>query len=385
MAAPARLLFWSWFDVHPWLTERRTEAWIEYRFRHWLAFTLPSILAQEEGDFSYWLVCDPEGRALTEPLRAAIRDARVELVYADECPARFSRLPGAERHLLARIDSDDMYHPSVAGKLLQTRARTEFLQFNDGYACDLRSGTMRAWKSRSSPFYCHVYGDELRRLSVWEEPEHTSVRPRATVLGDGHFLVTVHDRNTSSSLRGAAPVGDALRRRVLAAFGLGGTRRLEPLLTCARGTGRWSATVRPTVADSGGMSFEAASTFAWLCRMTAARRVLMAGSGAAAPVAAAQGVTVDTIADPAPGGYDLALLDLAGGPHDVALLEPLLERLLPSGLLMVDNCHEPAVTAELRAALALHYADEFPEVADVTRDERGRHAALFGRIIGPLS
>jgi hypothetical protein len=388
MAPSARLLFWSWFDVHPWLTERRTPAWIEYRFRHWLAYTLPSILGQDEADFRYWLVCDPEGRALTEPLRASIRDDRVELVYADECPARFQRLPGAERHLLARLDSDDMYHPSVAGKLLSRRARTEFLQFNDGYACDLRSGAMREWKSHSSPFYCHVYGDDLRRRSAWEEPDHTTVRPWATVLGGGHFLVALHDRNTSSVLRRGAPVGDALRQRVFAAFGLGGERRLDRLLACACGAGSWSvgaAAFGPGPAENGGMSREAASLFAFVCRMSAARRVLLAGTGAGAVVAEAQGVPCDTLAAPAADGYDLALLDLADGPDDVALLSPLLERLLPSGLLMVDNCHEPAVADALRAALASRCADEYPEVADLTRDARGRHAALFGRVIGPLS
>jgi glycosyltransferase involved in cell wall biosynthesis len=369
----SNLLFWSSLDLQAWRRDRRAE-WIEYRFRHWLAFTLPSILAQRVGDFRYWLVCDPAGRAITERLAQAIKDDRVRLVYADECPALLRRLPAADRHLVARLDSDDMYHPDVAGDLLERRATTPFLQFNRGHVCDVRSGQLCGWKARSSPFYCHVYGDELRTQDPWSEPNHSTVRPLAEELGPGRFLVTIHDGNTTSSLPlRSVPLDDRRRRRVLEAFGLGVPRSLDALLACARGPANWTerapalrASVgrrRQAVGDR--LSTEAAAFFAFLCEATAARRIRVTGSALGAAIARNYAPTDD--AGPA---YDLALTDAEG-------TAAALQGLLPSGLALIHD--EPArVDVALRGCCA----DTYPEVRALTRDERGCEAALVGRAMG---
>jgi hypothetical protein len=371
-AQRSSLLFWSSLDLHPWRRERRAE-WIEYRFRHWLAFTLPSILGQRVGDFRYWLVCDPAGRSITEPLREAIRDERVQLVYADECPALLRRLPAAERHLVARIDSDDLYHPDVAGDLLDRRATTRFLQFNRGHACDVRSGRLCGWRVRSSPFYCQVYGDELRALEAWGEPNHSTVRPLAEELGPGRFLVTIHDANTTSSLPlRAAPLPDRRRRRVLEAFGLGGPRSLDALLACARGPATWTTRAAALRANVRGrrealgdpLSVEAAAFFAFLCEATAARRVNVGGSDLGSAIARDYAPT-----DGGGRDHDLALTDAAGAAD-------ALSRLLPSGLALIYDD-----AARVDAALSGWCADTYPEVRALTRDASGREAALVSRVM----
>ena len=179
-SASARLLFWTWFNTHAFRRARETESRTETWFRFWHAFTLRSILAQADGGWNYWLVCSPGLRHLTEPLRKAITDPRVELLYEDECCPRLARLPSAGRYLLARVDSDDLYHPVTASTLLKQRPTTPFLQFNSGFAVDVRGGDVLPWRSRSSPFYTHVYGEEIRHLRTWSEPNHTAVA-RATV------------------------------------------------------------------------------------------------------------------------------------------------------------------------------------------------------------
>jgi glycosyltransferase involved in cell wall biosynthesis len=374
------LLFWSSLDLHPWRRERRAE-WIEYRFRHWLAFTLPSILGQRVGDFRYWLVCDPAGRSITEPLTETIRDDRVQIVYADECPALLRRLPAAERHLVARIDSDDMYHPDVAGDLLDRRATRRFLQFNRGHACDMRSGHLCGWRVRSSPFYCQIYGDELRALEAWAEPNHSTVRPLAEELGPGRFLVTIHDANTASSLPlRAAPLPDRRRRRVLEAFGLGVPRSLDALLACARGPATWrtrAAALRASVrgrpeAVGDPLSVEAAAFFAFLCEATDARRVHVTRSALGAAIARDHATSGGAGRDSVPAippGYDLALTDEAGAAD-------ALEGLLPSGLALIYGD-----ATRVDAALSGWCADTYPEVRVLTRDETGREAALVSRVM----
>jgi hypothetical protein len=401
--APA-LLFWSALDLHRWKPDRTGPRWIEYRFRHWLAYTLPSILAQHEADFRYWLICDPARRELTEPLRAAIRDDRVLLVYADECASMLRRLPHRKRNLVARIDSDDLYHPAVAGDLLTRRHTNRFLQFNEGYACDVRTGNLRRWTSRSSPFYCQVYGDELRLRRRWGEPNHTTVRRQATVLRPGRVLVTLHDENTSSSIRvDTAPIAPARRRAVLERFGLGRVRSLDALLSCVMAPADWETRAGPiwqrvrqtwlrhagAPASGETMSLEVAAFLAFLCEVTAARRILVAGSPFGAAVAREYGA-VDTVAgafDTVPalagGRYDLLVLDLAGEPARLRLLEPALRSLLPTGLALIDNCHGPQVEALLGEALRGWCADVYPEAEELTRDAGGRHATLLGRVIAP--
>jgi hypothetical protein len=78
--ASSLVLFWSKFDLCGSGSAPPSREWIEYRFRHWLAFTLASVLEQDHGEFLYWLLCDPARRDVTEPLRRCIRDDRVHLV-----------------------------------------------------------------------------------------------------------------------------------------------------------------------------------------------------------------------------------------------------------------------------------------------------------------
>src|SRR5688572_5285575 len=119
-----RLVFWSAFDLHPWRADRSSPEWLEHRVRHWLAFTLRSVLEQHEPDLRYWILCDAARRAHTEPLLTGRGDDRVRVVYSDEVRAAVRSLPRADRYLLVRLDSDDLYAPEVAGELLRWRSRT---------------------------------------------------------------------------------------------------------------------------------------------------------------------------------------------------------------------------------------------------------------------
>ena len=64
-----------------------------------------------------------------------------------------------------------------------------------------------------------------------------------------------------------------------------------------------------------------------------------------------------------------------------------LEALLPDHRFTTADGIDPPdlVIADVSRVDPDDVADNYPEVADLTSDERGRHAALFGRLIGPLS
>ncbi len=303
----------------PFQRQPRSADWVDRRFRHWEAFTLASVLGQTEGEFAYWLVCDPANRALMEPLGERIRDDRVRIVYADEWPRLLRELPRAERYLLARLDSDDLYQKGVAANLLARPAAADYFQFNRGYAWDVTTGELREWIARSSPFYCRVHGEEVRHVSGWEVVNHTLVRRRAQVLGPGHFLVTFHGANTSSRIAsGKRPITGESARRVLSGFGLGGTR---PLL----GPGDAPP---PTARDV---------LVPYLAERIAARRVLALGDGPWAR-AARQHVGADPglTGGPAPT-YDLVVQDVAEPDARPHATQDALRSVLPTGLVLLPH------------------------------------------------
>jgi predicted O-methyltransferase YrrM len=433
------LLFWSKFDWRRAADAPIRTAWLEERFRTWLAYTLPSVLAQSCEDFAYWLICDPANRALTQSLRACLRDERVRIVYLDECAAQLRALPARDRYMVIRIDSDDLYAPDVASLVLRRTERVEFLQFNRGYACDLRTGVTRDWVSRSSPFAVHIYGRELRDRGRWSEPNHTTIRGRSVAeLDPGQFLVTLHGLNSSSSISASkrnGTLGSARAREVLRSFGLGSDRRLDALETCARGTRGWQQRaealhrslrplharyVREVSSEVMASSLETAALLQYLCELLGARRILDLGSGFSsfatrAYAAAHPGVVCHSV-DTSPvwltktrawldatgvpdeglftwdeyrerreAGYDLVLHDLGTMPVRLETLPRALGAVLPTGLLVLDDLHKAGFASHVGRHLGRFAADRYPEATVLTRDRLGRYAGLFGRVIGPLS
>jgi hypothetical protein len=423
MRRSAQLLFWSWFNVRTFRPARETATWTEERFRFWLAFTLRSVLGQREADWRYWLVCSRALRHLTDPLREAITDPRVEMVFDDDCCDRLAKLPQADRYLLARIDSDDLYHPVAASTLLKQRPTTRFLQFNRGFALDVRTGEVLPWRSRSSPFYTHVYGEEIRRLNVWNEPSHTTVARSATVLGSGHFLVSLHQSNTSTTRANAA--GGALpseRARAIAGqFGIGGDRRMDELAATTRLPVRWEQRwgvlqleLAPLMnqvnacLDERPLSLIAVALLQLACEMTAARRVAVIDDVPAAVALRSRGVAtcdlfvsrparVTAVRDALPPSlaahatgraaapercaYDVVYVDLRRIGSDSKPLRSALGAIAVTGLLVIAGVDPVDGGDILRTTLAGVIVDRYPEIEARAADASGKTCWLLGRAL----
>lgn len=229
MSKRYQLVFWSWLN---WTNFRRaslTKDWIHKRFRLWQRTALRSILAQDFDDWRYVLLCDERSAHHTGPLAEQIDDERVSLVHGvDGERAWREQLPEAQHYVVARLDSDDRYHPRAGRMFLRNAFRASkgrpFLQYNEGYAHDAVRKELYAWVQRSSPFYARVVGPGYRTMDWLRPPPHHSVRGRAIQLGAGHFIVTIHGRNTSTNARCpciGGPLPLARARRVAKQFGLG--------------------------------------------------------------------------------------------------------------------------------------------------------------------
>lgn len=224
-----QLVFWSWLNGAAIRRRALTRAWIERRFMLWKRTALASVLAQTTTNWRYALICDPRAERFTAPLRDRIADKRVTLVHngAEEAAWR-AVLPRADQYVVARLDSDDRYHPRAGGLYLRCAgkwgSRVPYLQFNSGYAFHDPSTKLYAWKQRSSPFYAHVFGPAYRTGPVPRHLDHNEVHEQARGLPAGFFMVTLHGANTSTGVR-SAPLGAELlpprARRVLRIFQIG--------------------------------------------------------------------------------------------------------------------------------------------------------------------
>lgn len=221
-----KLIFFSMFNT--WGDRERvgSPAWTAYRFRFWQAHTLPSILGQADVSFEYWMLCADDLRHLTDPLFAEVDDPRVRVLTIDACTERLRALgadPSIGEVRMVRIDSDDLYDPSVGRRVLEATARKPYLQLNRGYALSLASRRLFHWDVRSSPFHVRVYSpEELRTLERWSTPDHSTVRRQASELSGRWFMVLEHEQNTSTRLErfAGAEVTGAERARVLATYGV---------------------------------------------------------------------------------------------------------------------------------------------------------------------
>lgn len=194
--APA-LVFWTAFNVRRGKYHADPD-WIRTRGALWKKTALRAIQRQTVTDWTYIMICAKGTEASVLPALAS-QDPRVRVVFEHTQVPR--ALPGGDRHLMMRCDSDDRLHPKTGVTLLENADKGKpWLQFNVGYAS--HGQDIYHWKSRSSPFYARVF-EGLKTGTPWEHPDHGKIHGKAKVLGPGYFCVTLHDHNESTRLHHA--------------------------------------------------------------------------------------------------------------------------------------------------------------------------------------
>lgn len=191
---------------------RNTPGWLERRFDLFEAYCLPSIAAQEQGQFQWLIYFDQETPA---EFRKRIDRARERVAFepifvgpfsmsevAADVQARLATRLG--RIVTTRLDNDD----AIANDLLQ-RIRLQAEQLPDGTIINFRDGIalsqgrLYAATDTSNPFTSLVEQAEGAQ-TIWAAP-HTELASRFAirqVLDEPSWLQVVHGENVTNRIKG---------------------------------------------------------------------------------------------------------------------------------------------------------------------------------------
>jgi hypothetical protein len=214
---------WKPGQPHPVLQRQ----WIRDRFNLWRKYTYQSIAGQDNGRFVYMVCCNILSKHLTDDIFKDVlsADSRVKLIYHG-CK-EYHRVTTVlrdqyDRVYAVRIDSDDMYSKDTFSYILkgfpEDQTHGFFLK---GYGYSPQAEKLYHYDCcKSGPFYAVKYEKGMYRF---DPIDHTYVRRMgACVLEDGHFIVSIHGKNHSSSIKppyfSAEEIGIGEKRKILRRF-----------------------------------------------------------------------------------------------------------------------------------------------------------------------
>lgn len=188
-----------------------SEWWLKRRFELWHQTAWKSIRNQNVTDWRYVIRCHPDAEKITNELFAGLKDKRliVSYIYTEQekrVIQDLAELANGRELVMIRLDSDDMYHPTVAAEVLTTQRNYCWFYWHQGYALEYRSGVLYRYNVRRlGPFFAHRYTDvgafaEKKTLS---EPDHSKIlRSRSPIrLSDNKFIVGLTGMNTTTTVR----------------------------------------------------------------------------------------------------------------------------------------------------------------------------------------
>jgi len=189
--------------------ERRTKEWNDYRVELYERFCQSSLVAQTFDDFEVWLRCDPELKALTDPMELA--DERFSIVYMPDLDAKIKQKAaewqeeGYDTILVCRIDSDDCLHETALAEMVKAAESIgdkTYVQLDQGLAYDLSTGVLRDWNNPSPPFIGRpVPVSEIIENGMPPSYHHAKVRPQCkTIRGRWYYLVVCHETNVCNKI-----------------------------------------------------------------------------------------------------------------------------------------------------------------------------------------
>jgi glycosyltransferase involved in cell wall biosynthesis len=172
--------------------------WLRYRWQLFMRYTVPSVAAQSNSDFTWVVLCHPQSpdwlraRTATVTMKA---DVHFSFQRQDPVLDRFAD-GAADALLVTRIDSDDAWHRRAMERFREDCEAdpytSEIVMLTDGYLLDNKAGRIRPYYEFSSPFYTKISHEPgLDPLDIGGN--HTEVRRRypARSISDGEPMFTV--------------------------------------------------------------------------------------------------------------------------------------------------------------------------------------------------
>lgn len=178
------------------------EDWLRYRWSLFTRYTVSSVAAQTESDFTWVVLCHPDSPAWFKELTRSVHlDAEVHFSFQHRDPA-LDRLVDHARDgmLVTRIDSDDAWHRQALERIRSDCEAdpytSELVTFTDGYLLDHRARQMRPYYAFTPPF-CTKINLEPNLDPLGFGGNHSRVRrifsSRSISEGEPMFLVVGHE------------------------------------------------------------------------------------------------------------------------------------------------------------------------------------------------
>jgi len=184
------------------------EEWIKYRLKIFADYTLNSLKAQTNQDFTTIIKCRDVTKdfIITEANKiTSIPDNIRFMGFSKEYPRRIKELiVGYEYYYEIRLDSDDMYRKTFIDFLHKYNHKegTEVLINQRGYLYDMATKRLVLFGYASPPFYTLVYKveDYLRGSRYYLKKGHGSaISLKHEILKGYNFIQVIHEHNDSSS------------------------------------------------------------------------------------------------------------------------------------------------------------------------------------------
>jgi hypothetical protein len=127
---------------------------LRHRVKVYLAYTVGSLLRQEDPRVQPWLNCRPGTETIMEEYVDIIEEAGVKVTFDRGVAWRTEMLAqGITSVYTLRIDSDDMYDPRAIRLLRLRQTGSQAAQWYHGYVWTVQSQRLQYYNTQSPPFY----------------------------------------------------------------------------------------------------------------------------------------------------------------------------------------------------------------------------------------
>jgi len=201
--------FNRWLKAGSTFTKGLDNDWLNYRWKIFTRFTVPSIAGQSNNDFDWVIMCHERSPTwLRERAKTLELPCRVRFSFNQNDPALDDlNDPSLDAVLSTRIDSDDAFHRCAMARVRESFEADpysyEILNFEIGYQYDSLGERLAVVRRISPPFGTKINlppildpldtggrHDTLHKKYVYKNISH----------GDPMFLIVIHDANIQSKI-----------------------------------------------------------------------------------------------------------------------------------------------------------------------------------------
>jgi len=192
----------------------QTDDWLSHRFDLFEKYCLPSVAAQTNQDFSWFLLFD-EGTP--DEFRLRVEQAKKTCPQIIDCYLKGSNMmPVIEKYILphtdvlisTRMDNDDAFRDDamqIVRDQLKGTTRDLCVNLRFGYSYDVNQDQAEVFSQKYNPFSSLIeFRKETPFKTIWGAAHgkiHQLAKVKQIKTGP-HWLMVVHDRNVANRMPG---------------------------------------------------------------------------------------------------------------------------------------------------------------------------------------